>query len=241
MGSYIPPLITPLGQVDIPLVYPGTFSVANNGVVSALPSVVNTYAELFVYFDVNKIAAGVAAGWYYFVPSSNTAGTVYNNTYTSGTPTTPASLTPFVTTGAGASTNPTGSNITGYQLILPANTLAKRSRLTIEHFLHYSNSAGVKTSNLTLAGTALRTFTPTTTATNFDPTCRVVCMESQTKQLLSPAAATSAPTGTSSSSPVLLTADFTGSVTLAWTAQLAATADFLALMNLSAVHIMGVP
>ena len=80
------------------------FTMGNNGALSTLPVLPTTYSGgAFIYMPANAIFAGSAAGWYWFVASATTAGTVYNNAYTGGDPkaAVPATPTPFVSTGPG--------------------------------------------------------------------------------------------------------------------------------------------
>lgn len=80
----------------------------NNGAYVAGTAYGKTYGKCYVYFAVNQIATGVAAGWYYAEASSTTAFTVYNNNpAATGMPTAPTSKTAFVTTGPGAITGDT--------------------------------------------------------------------------------------------------------------------------------------
>ncbi len=86
------------------------FTMGDNGALSTLPALPTTYSGgAFIYMPANGIFAGSAAGWYWFIASSTTAGTVYNNTYTTGEPrlAVPSSPTPFVTTGPGVVTQVT--------------------------------------------------------------------------------------------------------------------------------------
>jgi hypothetical protein len=126
--NFTPKTSTPsvLGQSHIPFILISSATIGNNGALTAATALPVTYPSAYAYFPAGAIAAsgaGSAAGWYYMVFSSATAGTIYNNTYTSGTPTIPASPTAFVTTGPGGFTQTTGSFITGYSLTIPGYTI----------------------------------------------------------------------------------------------------------------------
>ena len=118
-----------LGVQNMYMIIPSSGSIGNNGALTGITALTNTAGLLlgagngvYMYFPLNAIATGIAAGWYYVVLYSTTAGTIYNNTYTSGVPTIPTSPTAFVTTGPGAYTQTTAA-ITSYQFTVIGNTL----------------------------------------------------------------------------------------------------------------------
>ena len=137
-----PATIRVLGQSNIPFVMCSSGTMGNNGALSAITALPTTYPSAYTYFPVNQIAAGVAAGWYYTVYSSTTAGTVYNNTYTSGTPVIPSSPTPFVTTGPGAFTQTTGADIQAFAVA--SLTLGLNDYIQTSSVFSVSNSANNK-------------------------------------------------------------------------------------------------
>lgn len=143
-----------LFETNIPFIFISSGSIGNNGALSAITAVPNTYPSAYCYFPANAIAAGVAAGWYYTVFSSTTAGTIYNNTYTTGQPIIPTSPTAFATTGPGAYTQTTGSQITGVQYVLPANVMGTTGSV-VQHVdsMLLSNANG-KYIRLTAGGNA---------------------------------------------------------------------------------------
>jgi len=59
------------------------------------------------YLPANAGNSGCAAGWYYFIPSSDTAGTFYNGRYTGGQPQIVGSPTTFAGSPSGRITTPT--------------------------------------------------------------------------------------------------------------------------------------
>ena len=92
-----------LCQTGIPLILVSSGNIGNNGALTAITTLPATYSQgCYMWFKTNSISAATPAGWYYVVMTSGTAGTIYNNTYTSGVPLQPAVLTAFVTTGPGA-------------------------------------------------------------------------------------------------------------------------------------------
>jgi hypothetical protein len=141
-------------------------SIADNGALTVSTAFATTYTKCFQYFPADKIAVGVPAGLYYVVMSSTTVGTIYNNTYTSGVPTEPVSPTAFVTTGPGAYTQTTASDITLLNVTIPGGSLGINGKFFGYPEFVYSNSANTKTLKLMLNATAVITSTPTTTAYN---------------------------------------------------------------------------
>jgi hypothetical protein len=142
----INPIQTPqtLGQSHIPFVLVSSGTMGNNGALSGLTAVASIYPNAYVYLPSGAISSGSAAGWYYAVFSSTTAATVYNNTYTSGTPTIPTSPTAFATTGPGAYTQTTGSNIAAYTLAIAGNTIGVNGTISVTGNRSNNNSAGGK-------------------------------------------------------------------------------------------------
>lgn len=151
-----------LAQSGIPFILAGgtagggtnQFTMGNNGALTTLPVLPTTYSGgAWIYMPANGIFAGSTAGWYWFVASSTTAGTVYNNQYVSGDPklAVPATPTPFVSTGPGLVSN-TLALVTGPGLTLPGGTLGPNG--LVEAWLDYSiaNTANFKTMSCGFAG-----------------------------------------------------------------------------------------
>lgn len=155
-----------LAQFALPMIMPSSGTIGNNGALSAITALNTTYAACYMYFPVNAIAAGVAAGWYYVVMSSTTAGTIYNNIYTpsitSGVPSIPDSPTAFVTTGPGAYTQGT-SIITAYSVLLPANSMGANGSLEVWIDQGCNNTAGTKTITFLAGATSWHSMGITTT------------------------------------------------------------------------------
>lgn len=147
----------------IPFAVPSSGTMGNNGALSGLTAFALTYSGgVYLYFPANAISAGSAAGWYYTVMSSTTAGTVYNNTYTSGVPTIPGSPTAFVTTGPGAYTQTTGAALTGVSLTVPANSIGPNGFIRVTTLWSFANTAGSKGHTVTYGGSNLMARTETT-------------------------------------------------------------------------------
>lgn len=133
-----------LGGSAIPFVIAPTGSMANNGAITLGTALGTTYAACYLNLPANAISAGSGAGWYYTVMSSPTVGQVFNNTYTTGAPSIPASPTAFATTGPGAYTGVT-SQVSGPQLTIPAGVPGANGALRITTLWSALNNAGAKT------------------------------------------------------------------------------------------------
>lgn len=119
-------------------------TMGNNGAVTWGTALPGAYADgAYVWMKAGDVAAGVpaSAGWYWYVGSSTTVGTVYNSTYSSGTPAIGVA-TAFVTTGAGAITGDTGS-VTAMSFTAPAMGINGRYDAKIAWTLN--STAGSKT------------------------------------------------------------------------------------------------
>ena len=138
---------TKLFQTALPMIVAPTGSMANNGVLTGGTALVAGFygGPTWQYFPASAIVSGSAAGWYYTVMSSTTAGVVYNHVLSSGQPYVPGVLVPFVTTGPGAFTGVT-SAVAALTFTLPANTMGPNGQLEINFQL---GSSGGNTNNHT--------------------------------------------------------------------------------------------
>jgi hypothetical protein len=134
----------------LPLIKASSGSMGNNGAITAMTALAFTYASAYIYLPAGAIAAGVpaAADWYYFVGSSTTAGTVFNNTLSAnlsarGEPQIPASPTAFSTTGPGAFTGVT-AEVTALTATIPAGALGVTGRIRVVTEVTVNNTAGAK-------------------------------------------------------------------------------------------------
>lgn len=142
----------PLGGVSniisngIPIGLPSSGSIGNNGAltgIAALPKTYNT-PGIYLYFPANAIASGSAAGFYWVVMSSTTAGTIYNNVGNILDLVVPTSLTPFVTTGPGAYTQTTAEvSVIGKTVV--ANQINKTTVFKGYHQVVTALNANTKT------------------------------------------------------------------------------------------------
>lgn len=145
---------TLISSSGIPFIKASSGIMGNNGAVSAMTALPRTYSGgAYLYLPANAISAGSAAGWYWFVASSTTAGTVYNSTYTSGHPSVGVT-TAFSTTGPGAFTGATGSNLAGPSLTIPGGLMGRNGRFMVDMGVSNNNSVNTKTTAVTFGGTA---------------------------------------------------------------------------------------
>lgn len=166
VSNTAPTNITMLGQSNVPFVMAGSGSMGNNGALTLTTALAANpvITSCYVYLPAAAIVSGGAAGWYYAIFSSTTAATVYNNTYTVGTPAIPASPVAFATTGPGAYTG-TSTAITSYSLTVPANTLGINGALRVDAYWSYTNAAGNKTTAISFGSYAFFSAVATTTVT----------------------------------------------------------------------------
>jgi hypothetical protein len=141
-----------LAKSGIPLIIPPTGTMANNGAVTLGTALATTYAQAFMWFAANQIAAGVGAGWYYTVMSSTTVGQVFNNTYSgTGVPVVPASPTAFATTGPGAFTGSTSAqNMVG--ITIPAGAVSGTGAVRVSSLWSVPSNADSKAITVSVGG-----------------------------------------------------------------------------------------
>ena len=121
----------------------------------------NALKGCWCYLPANFGGKTYPAGWYWAVFSSDTAGILYNNVYSSGVPTRPATLTPFADNLAGwltqttsEVTGPTGFTLRGGSMG-PSGSLKAYLRLL-------GNTTGTKTFRVYIGSTIVLQTSPTT-------------------------------------------------------------------------------
>lgn len=156
-----------VGTCRVPMISAPTGTMANNGAITLGTALDTTYADCYLFLPAGAIAAGVpaAASWLYAQMSSATVGTVFNNTYTSGDVTVPASPTPFVSTGPGAFTGDTAEE---QAAIFTLPVLNAGALIDLRFYIKNNNTAGTKTGRARLNGAAgsLLTASAQTTVTD---------------------------------------------------------------------------
>jgi hypothetical protein len=153
-----------LSQQGLPLVLAASGTIANNGALTigtALPAV---YSSCYIYLPDSAIFTGSTAGLYYAVMSSSTAGTLYNNVYTSGNVEIPDTPVAFVSTGPGAYTQTTVSAITLKAVTLRGGLLGTNGQIIIQNDWFATVNANAKTATTKLDSATLHTATLTSFA-----------------------------------------------------------------------------
>lgn len=159
---------TVLFQSSIPFIFASSGSIGNNGALSGLTALPATYANAYILVPAGAIAAGIpaAAAWYYVQMSSGTAGTIFNNVYTSGQPTIPGSPTAFSTTGPGAFTGVSAAT-NAQAFSLAGLTMGIRDTVRVSYKASTTNTAANKVlAAMFGAGTADQSTVTTVASTN---------------------------------------------------------------------------
>ena len=105
----------------------------------------NAFANCYLYLPAGALFAGSLAGQYLGQMSSTTLIQFYNNTYTSGSPSVPTTLVPFVCTGPGAFTQTTAALLSMFTSTVPANAMGPRGSAKVTSVFQNNNSANTKT------------------------------------------------------------------------------------------------
>lgn len=232
-------LVQTLGQSHVPFVLVSSGSMGNNGALSGLTAVATAYPNAYVWMPAGAIASGSAAGWYYATFSTTQAATVFNNIYTSGTPAIPGSPTPFVTTGPGAYTQTTGSDIAAYTLVIPGNAIGVNGTVFMMALRTQNSSAGAKTFTGNYGSYAFGTVAQTTT---LDTTQDGGFSNRGVTNVQVPLGnATLTYSGGSAVPPVFGAIDSTSSQNFVINLQLATATDTMTLENIVVQLIPGVP
>lgn len=208
----------------IPMILPSSGTIGNNGALSAITSVVNAHPSCYMYFPANAIAAGVAAGLYYVVMSSPTAGTIYNNTYTDGKPTIPTTPTAFVTTGPGAYVQTTATDITLLSTTLTGGAMGKSGQLIVYPQNCIPATAGAKSMRVLFGGTTIMSLVDTTSNQECRPV-RISNRDSEAKQVATSYTGFSAAAAT----PIYPVINTAADVVILNVAQIATATDFVTL------------
>lgn len=112
----------------------------------------------YAYLPANFGGQTIAAGWYWAKLTSDTAGVLYQDTYTSGQPVRPASPTPFAVNLTGWLTQ-TNSEVTGPNgFTLPADALGNNGIMEYMLAVMATASGGTKTARVKFGGTTLANY-----------------------------------------------------------------------------------
>lgn len=234
LSTYVPGRQT-IGQVRVPMAIPSSGSMANNGAVTLTTALDQTYPNIYLYMPAGAIAAASTAGYYYATCSSGTACTLFNNPYVSGTPSIPASPTAFATTGPGAYTQTTGSNLTCYSLSIAGNTLGIYDEIQTHGVATYNNNADLKTFVMNYGGFLFASGSPTTTVqTPFQAGFAIAGKTNRQSQT----GATNAAMAANTTTPSYGAIDSTAAQNLTFQLKLATATDYIVLQNFVAEHII---
>lgn len=127
-----------------------------NGAVTLGTALAITYSGgIWLHFPSGAVSSGSAAGFYWTVMSTTTAGTVYTNTVdpTSASPclSKPSSPTAVSDAGPGAYTASTSETVV-YSITIPGGMLGKNGWIQSVAIFAHNNSAGTKTGRIRLGG-----------------------------------------------------------------------------------------
>lgn len=120
----------------------------------------------YLYLPANCLGGNAnAAGWYYTLMTSTTAGTVYNNPYVSGQPFIPSAgaLVPFV--GAGSAYTGVTSAQAALTFTMPGGLLGANGVLQIDGFIAYNGSTNNKTTTVKMGASTMFSLVQATAAT----------------------------------------------------------------------------
>ena len=144
----------------------------------------NALKGAWCYLPANFGGKTYPAGWYWAVFSSDTAGILYNNVYSSGATNRPATLTPFADNLAGWVTQTT-SEVTGPTgLAYKGGSMGPSGILKI-HIRAIGNTTANKVFKAYLDSAAIMTLSPITTLPNFESLTSVSNQGSESLQIIS--------------------------------------------------------
>lgn len=153
-----------------------TLSAAINANIG--PSLAGCYA----YFSANFGGSSLPAGWYWTEFSSDTAGIVYANTYTSGKVSRPVTKTPITPNLSGWVTGTTSEVVGPTGFVLPGTALGKNGVLSV-----YLRQAGSTSGNKTFRswiGSTTATVTGSTNGPTAETLQYVSCIDSFTSKFV---------------------------------------------------------
>jgi hypothetical protein len=155
-----------LASWGVPVILASSGTMGNNGAVSAMTALPTTYSGgAWLYLPANAINAGSAAGFYWFVASSTTAGTVYNSTFDGASVPGLGTTTAFVTTGPGAFAGIAAGEFTAATVTVPAGAMGPNGAMSVDALIAFNTAAGNKNPRIRLGGGAGTTYISTTFTT----------------------------------------------------------------------------
>lgn len=233
------PISNVMFHTALPFINAPTGTMANNGAITLGTSLATTYANAYIVVPAGAVATGIPAATtaYYATCSTASACTLFNNPYTNGQPTIPASPTAFATTGPGAYTGVTaGTNAIVYQL--PANTMGLRDTLRVTAKWTVPANTNTKTLRIGFGGSnALSIAMNTNTQQGYTCSSLIENREVTNSQVTFVAGTTCL--GAANATPAYLSADTTTqlNVTGSWT--MGTATDFIVLESFTVELLKG--
>jgi len=182
------------------------------------------------YFPANSLTGSNAAGFYWVVMSSTTAGIVYNTTYTPGTTsaTVPASPVAFSGTTGAAYTNTISTQIIAAQVSLGTNQVGPNGYIR-SRIICLANT-GSTAHNVRYLLNATNVGQPALNGTNVSYTA-IVTIQNRgvvNQQIIPPVQ--TGDTAVSTSNPTFTSVDTSGATTWGFALQTGATSDWVGLV-----------
>ncbi len=223
-----------IAQRSIPVGIAPTGSIGNNGALTLGTALQVTHSNgIWLYFPASAISAGSAAGFYWTIMSSTTAGVIYQSTW-NGTPYIPASNVPYVTTGPGAYTGVTTA-VTLATVALAGGTMGKNGGLRTDYMVSTPGTANTKSFALALGAGTIHTRTVATLGSGVYGARDVVVVRNQGNQAVNAVFNAQAGVGTSTSSGVVVrrTVDTSANQDITVVATMATATDYMILEALT--------
>lgn len=215
-------------QCGTPFIFPSSGSMANNGALSGITALQATFGSCWMNFPAGAIAAGVpAAATTFFVQMSTTqVGIVFNNSpqIVGNSIPFPTNPTAFVTTGPGAFTQTTASNVAMLTVPILGSLIGSTGWIRVGLVNSNNNSAGAKTSLVTFGGSNFIAPAAFTTNQTMGQQHTLVNMGVSNSQIAM-TAGNAGGFGPSAGTPTRIAIDTTASQNLVFNCQLATATD----------------
>ena len=157
-----------IAKWGVPVILASSGSMGDNGAVTGMTALPATYSGgAWLYLPAGAIAAGVpaAAGFYWFIGSSTTAGTVYNSTFDGLSVPALGTATAFSTTGPGAFTGVATGEIVAATVTVPAGAMGANGSVYGDFNLQNNTAAGNKSFIIEFSGASGTVFMNATAST----------------------------------------------------------------------------
>src|SRR5258706_6644363 len=144
-------------QCAIPFISPSSGTMGNNGALSGITALRQTYPAAWFVVPANYIFAGSLAGTYFGICSSTTAAQLFatSPTIVGNQIPIPTNPTPFVSTGPGAVSQVTGANVAALVLSLPGASMRAHGTIRMKGLFTNNNSAGSKLGQMGFGSTTI--------------------------------------------------------------------------------------